>query len=178
MPAYGVAVTNEVLRCLVPGKGFSYLSRNPLGARVGGHTNRDEPPSSMRKDHHAAEQFERNRTNWARTQSTPGVRSLSPCCSGSAIRHRSGLTPQPFPGRNYSPAAIWIDRDRPPVSSHKSGEALGSVMNSAHAPRCTAQEIRLGVARCRLSGSSFPVAPAKKARDDRLNLVERWQEGV
>ena len=44
----------------VPGKGFSYLTGDPLGRRIGGHADPNKFPSQMTDDHEAIEQLERD----------------------------------------------------------------------------------------------------------------------
>ena len=44
----------------IPWKGFGYLARDPFGARVVGHVDRDQPPAGVTKNHQTVKQLERN----------------------------------------------------------------------------------------------------------------------
>ena len=58
MPDAGLNERSQVRRhgAFVPGKGFSYLTGDPLGGRIGGRADPDQFPSQMTDDHEAIEQ--------------------------------------------------------------------------------------------------------------------------
>jgi hypothetical protein len=58
-----VAVSNQMLRGLIPREGISDLTRNPLGARIGGYADSNPPPSSVTQNHYTIEQPERYRAD-------------------------------------------------------------------------------------------------------------------
>jgi hypothetical protein len=53
-----VAVADQKLRSFIPGKGFSYLSRNPLGGPIGSHSDSGQLPSRMAEYHQPIKQLE------------------------------------------------------------------------------------------------------------------------
>ena len=55
-----VSVTNEISRYLVPATGFSHLSGNPFGTRMGGHTQPHKLATRMAQDQKSIQQPKRN----------------------------------------------------------------------------------------------------------------------
>jgi hypothetical protein len=58
-----VAVANQVTRRFVPGKRVSYLTGDPLGGRIWGHADGNQPPSGVTKNDQAVEQLEGDGAN-------------------------------------------------------------------------------------------------------------------
>jgi len=57
-PERTVAVTDQMTRRFAPGKGLGHLACDPLGGRIGGHGDPDQPPSRVAKNHQTIEQLE------------------------------------------------------------------------------------------------------------------------
>jgi len=53
-----IAVTNQVMRCFVPGKGISHLTGDPRGGRIVRHADAHQPPAGVTQDHQAVEQLD------------------------------------------------------------------------------------------------------------------------
>jgi hypothetical protein len=57
-PERAVAIANEMTRRFAPWKRFRHLTRDPLGRRIAGHGDPEQPPSGVAKNHQALEQLE------------------------------------------------------------------------------------------------------------------------
>jgi len=58
-----IAITDQILRCLVEGEGLDDLLCGPCRGRMGGDSEVDEPASVMSEHDEAVEHAERNRVN-------------------------------------------------------------------------------------------------------------------
>ena len=58
-----VIVANEIFRCTVPGKRFGDLVRQPLGRRIAGHREPQQPPPLVPENQKCEKLFERNCRN-------------------------------------------------------------------------------------------------------------------
>ena len=58
-----VVVANEIFRCSVPGKRFGDLARQPLGRRIAGHREPQQPPPLVPENQKCEKLLERNRRN-------------------------------------------------------------------------------------------------------------------
>src|SRR5262245_18945649 len=58
-----VIVTNDIFRCTVPGKRFGDLARQPLGRRIEGHREPQQPPPLVPENQKCEQLLKRNRRN-------------------------------------------------------------------------------------------------------------------
>ena len=56
VPIDAIAISKQILRCVLPGEGFGNLPRNPLGGRMGGDRRRDDATAMMVQDHEPIEE--------------------------------------------------------------------------------------------------------------------------
>src|SRR5258706_16215826 len=81
-----VVVANEIFWCAVPGKRFGDLVRQPLGRRIAGHREPQQPPPLVPENQKCEKLLERNRRNHkqfrppeATTRTNVRFHSQKPC---------------------------------------------------------------------------------------------------